>query len=99
MISSDKTRELVVREYRPAHAWSAQEVQEALDECLAEEDLIGASALFGRCNQEHKAFFGYDFRDRTVDSALPESSVQEAIVLNCAHAAQYCELLSGQQLR
>ena len=94
MIASAKTRELVVREYRPAHEWSASEVQAALDECLANKDLVGASALFGRCNQEHKAFFGFDFRERTVDSELPETSVQEAIVLNCARAAQFVDMLS-----
>lgn len=93
MIASPLTRELVVREYRPACSWTADEIEAALSECSKRRDVVGASALFGRINEEHKAFFGYDFRLRTVDSEPPQGPVQEAIVLNCERAAQCYELL------
>lgn len=98
MIASTLVRELVVREYRPACNWAASEIEAALNDCLKERDIVGASALFGRINQEHKTFFGFDFRERTVDSDPPEGAVQEAIVLNCERVAQCYQLLRQQSL-
>ena len=96
LLTSPLTHELVVRDYRPACHWKDDEVLDALNECRAKGDVMGASALFGRFNAEHKSFFGYDFRDRTVESEPPKGPVQEAVVLNCTRAAQYYELIRAR---
>jgi hypothetical protein len=97
MIASNKAHHLVVELRRPAFQWEADEVLQALEDCREKQDVVGASAVFGALNEEHKCFFGFDFRNRTTASEIPESEVQEAIVLNCTRAAQYYELIRAQQ--
>lgn len=96
MITSPKTRLLIVRQLRPAFQWESEEVLHALEECQATRDIVGASALFSRLNEEHKCFFGVDFRNRNAASQVPADTLQEAIVANCSSAALVYDFIRMQ---
>jgi hypothetical protein len=77
----------------PAYQWEGDHVKDILAVCYKNGDIAGADSIFGQLNQEHICFFGYDFRERTPKSALPASSIERTIVLNCALAVQVHQLI------
>lgn len=61
MIKSSLAHSLVVLDYRPAHEWTAQEVSDALQQCLFEKDIVGAEAIYARLKNEFQVLYDYSF--------------------------------------
>jgi len=89
------TKELVVRDYRPASEWGQEEVELALKECLDDKNLLDVSALFGRFNTEFKSVFGVDFRKRNPAEDSKIDPKWAPLLNNCKRTLEVFEILKA----